>query len=234
MENEIKQILESLSLDQNETPLNVILSFVCCVFCSYLLKVTYQIYSRSVSSRFQFAYLLPILSGATFLVIIIIKSSIALSLGLVGALSIVRFRTPIKEPEELIYLFIAIALGVGFGANQLITTFIIFLLLVLLIIFLSKNKVKSLSKNHNLFIEIEIKNDVEFKNNDVINIANSIFEQTNLGRIDYQDLTNSEKKISIFLEIVINNIDEIDNFTQTINNKYQKAKISFFENHTQF
>ena len=39
----------------------------------------------------------------------IVKSSLALSLGLVGALSIVRFRTPIKEPEDLIYLFLALA-----------------------------------------------------------------------------------------------------------------------------
>ena len=52
------------------------------------------------------------------LVITIVKSSLALSLGLVGALSIVRFRAAIKEPEEIIYLFLAIAIGLGFGANQ--------------------------------------------------------------------------------------------------------------------
>jgi uncharacterized membrane protein YhiD involved in acid resistance len=52
------------------------------------------------------------------LVISIVKSSLALSLGLVGALSIVRFRTAIKEPEELIFLFIAIAIGLGVGADQ--------------------------------------------------------------------------------------------------------------------
>ena len=50
------------------------------------------------------------------------KSSLALSLGLVGALSIVRFRTPIKEPEELAYLFISIAMGLGLGANQILAT----------------------------------------------------------------------------------------------------------------
>ena len=48
----------------------------------------------------------------------------ALSLGLVGALSIVRFRTPIKEPEELAYLFISIAAGLGLGANQTIPTIV--------------------------------------------------------------------------------------------------------------
>ena len=56
------------------------------------------------------------------LIITVVKSSLALSLGLVGALSIVRFRTPIKEPEELAYLFISIAMGLGLGANQTVAT----------------------------------------------------------------------------------------------------------------
>ena len=46
------------------------------------------------------------------------KIFLALSLGLVGALSIVRFRTPIKEPEELAYIFLAIAIGLALGADQ--------------------------------------------------------------------------------------------------------------------
>ena len=55
--------------------------------------------------------LIGILSITTFLVISVVKSSLALSLGLVGALSVIRFRTPIKEPEELSYLFLAIGIG---------------------------------------------------------------------------------------------------------------------------
>jgi len=58
----------------------------------------------------------------TVLVISVVKSSLALSLGLVGALSIVRFRTPVKEPEELAYLFVAIAIGLGLGADQTVIT----------------------------------------------------------------------------------------------------------------
>jgi len=48
----------------------------------------------------------------------VVKSSMALSLGLVGALSIVRFRAAIKEPEELIYLFLCIGIGLALGAGQ--------------------------------------------------------------------------------------------------------------------
>jgi hypothetical protein len=78
----------------------------------------YTRYGRSMSNRARFALNLPALSLTTVLIISIIKSSLALSLGLVGALSIVRFRTAIKEPEELVYLFIAIAIGLGLGADQ--------------------------------------------------------------------------------------------------------------------
>jgi hypothetical protein len=78
----------------------------------------YTQHGRSLSNRARFAQTLPVLAMVTVLIISVVKSSLALSLGLVGALSIVRFRTAIKEPEELIYLFMAIAIGLGLGADQ--------------------------------------------------------------------------------------------------------------------
>ena len=73
------------------------------------------------------------LGATTMLIISIVKSSLALSLGLVGALSIVRFRTAIKEPEELAYLFICISIGLGFGASQRWVTILGFAIIVLMI-----------------------------------------------------------------------------------------------------
>ena len=58
-------------------------------------------------------------------------------------MSIIRFRTAIKEPEELGYFFIVIAIGLGLGANQLLTTFIGFIVLLIIIIILNRNKIKS-------------------------------------------------------------------------------------------
>src|SRR5688500_14983161 len=85
---------------------------------SLLLAWYYIRYGSSLSNRTHFAAILPLLTLITLLVISVVKSSLALSLGLVGALSIVRFRTAIKDPEELIFLFFAIAMGLGFGADQ--------------------------------------------------------------------------------------------------------------------
>jgi hypothetical protein len=60
----------------------------------------------------------PLLALVTTGVIAVVKSSLALSLGLVGALSIVRFRAAIKDPEELVYLFLCIGIGLALGAEQ--------------------------------------------------------------------------------------------------------------------
>ena len=89
---------------------------------SLLLRWHFRRFGSTLSNREEFAQVFPFILLTTILIIAVVKSSLALSLGLVGALSIVRFRTPIKEPEELAYLFIAIAMGLGLGADQTLPT----------------------------------------------------------------------------------------------------------------
>ena len=88
--------------------LSMTLNLVLGLVLSLLVAWYYSHYGQSFANRNKFALLLPALTLTTAIVITIVKSSLALSLGLVGALSIVRFRTAIKDPEELIFLFIAI------------------------------------------------------------------------------------------------------------------------------
>lgn len=101
---------------------------------SGLLALFYVKFGTSPSNRKIFARQFMPLTLATMIVISIIQSSLALSLGLVGALSIVRFRAAIKEPEELIYLFICITLGLGFGASQFALTTLGLLTIVLILL----------------------------------------------------------------------------------------------------
>jgi len=92
------------------------------VVLSVILSWHFRRFGSTLSNREEFSHVFPFILLTTVLIISVVKSSLALSLGLVGALSIVRFRTPIKEPEELAYLFIAIAMGLGLGANQTLPT----------------------------------------------------------------------------------------------------------------
>ncbi len=98
--------------------LDFIIGLLTAAILSTILKYFYIRFANSVSNREKFAALFVPLSLTTMLVIAVVQASIALSLGLVGALSIVRFRAAIKEPEELVYLFLAIGIGLVAGANK--------------------------------------------------------------------------------------------------------------------
>ncbi len=102
------------NIDLTQLVLNLLLSLVLATIVAWY----YARFGRALSNRSRFAQTLPILAVTTAFVFTMVRSSAALALGLVGALSIVRFRTAIKEPEELLYLFVAIAVGLGVGAEQ--------------------------------------------------------------------------------------------------------------------
>ncbi len=100
---------------------------------SFLLGLFYVRFGQSLANRKRFGSIFMFLTLSTMLIIFIVKSSIALSLGLVGALSIVRFRAAIKEPEELVYLFFSIGIGLGMGAGQRGVTLLAYLLIMSLL-----------------------------------------------------------------------------------------------------
>ena len=95
----------------------LIFGLILTAFLATILAGIYTRYGSTLSNRRVFSKNFILIALTTMLVITIVKSSLALSLGLVGALSIVRFRSAIKEPEELAYLFLTICIGLGMGAK---------------------------------------------------------------------------------------------------------------------
>ena len=100
----------------------LLINLVAAAALASALGMHYRYLGSSLAGRSHFSRVFVFVALATTLIISIVKSSLALSLGLVGALSIVRFRTPVKEPEELAYLFMSIAIGLGFGADYRVET----------------------------------------------------------------------------------------------------------------
>ena len=133
---------ENIVLDLN----SFLSSLIAATILSLLIQFFYLRYASTLSNKFEFSKNFVILGITTTIVITIVKSSLALSLGLVGALSIVRFRAAIKEPEELVFLFLIIATGLGCGAGQLKITSIgiVFSLAAIFLYsqFYKKNKLK--------------------------------------------------------------------------------------------
>ncbi len=109
---------QASSLELTTFVINLVLAAV----TSFILGRVYIYWGASLSNRRKFAANFMLMTVTTTFIILVVRSSVALSLGLVGALSIVRFRTAVKEPEELAYLFFAIGLGIGLGDNQRLIT----------------------------------------------------------------------------------------------------------------
>lgn len=137
------------------SPWGFLLNMALTAVLAYLLGRVYARYGSSISNKRMFAANFELIAVTTMIIITIVKSSLALSLGLVGALSIVRFRAAIKEPQELAYIFFTIAIGLGFGADQRIITLIGFAFVVSIIMLKGFLKPTSTEKNLNFTILAE-------------------------------------------------------------------------------
>ena len=117
--------------------LALVLSFVLGLFIFLIYKKTYSgvMYSDS------FGVSLIAMSMITSLVIIAVTSNVVLSLGMVGALSIVRFRTAIKEPMDIAFLFWSIAVGIVLGAGLVPLAIIGSVIIGIIIVVFSTRKI---------------------------------------------------------------------------------------------
>ncbi len=113
-----KQLEGSVSAGHNISALNLSVYLILAGVLTMYVRMLYRKCSTSPSDTESISRVFPLLAIITTAVIAVVKSSLALSLGLVGALSIVRFRAAIKDPEELVYLFLCIAVGLALGAEQ--------------------------------------------------------------------------------------------------------------------
>jgi len=154
-----------------------------------VLRWHFRRFGSTLSNRQEFDQVIPFILLTTVLIISVVKSSLALSLGLVGALSIVRFRTPIKEPEELAYLFMAIAIGLGLGAAQTIATVIASVGILAAMAMLGWNKQEN--ENKNLYLSIHILRHNEDNPDGHLEAVNELIANhvtsSDLRRFDFQE-----------------------------------------------
>lgn len=188
-------------------------SLVLATIYAFILSYVYKKYSTVIGDKSQYLMVFPILIPTMVLIICIIKTSLALSLGLVGALSIVRFRTPIKEPEELTYLFVAISVGLGLGAGQYMITSTCFFFLIFLTLIVSR--FRKIEESLGIFLDIE-SHDTSINSSKVKDIFVSEKIPFELRRLEenkeyylatfYINPTNTDE-----LGKVLNRIQDIDN-----------------------
>ena len=203
---------------------NFIIAILISAFLAFIVKLAYIRISRTLNDREYFSDIFVPLAIITTLVITVIKFSLALSLGLVGALSIVRFRAAIKEPEELVYLFFIIGIGLANGANQflvsIICTFFIILILFIKKYYDDKKNDQNLSDSSVNVMQIEIANSKE----GVEKIIDILKTKTSYLKLKSFRV---EKDLSQYVFWFDVNKNKVNDFMQTVENlKTRQESIS--------
>lgn len=114
---DLLQKLVDVNVNQPLTLERIFLTFTVTFFMGLLILLIYKLTYKGVLFNRTFGTSLLMVAMVTSLVIMPISSNVVLSLGMVGALSIVRFRTALKDPLDIVYMFWAIALGLTSGAG---------------------------------------------------------------------------------------------------------------------
>ena len=134
------------TIPTKDIALSLIIAILAAVIINFIYKKTYT----GVSYTKSFALSIVLLTMVTSLVIRTINSNLSLSLGMVGALSIVRFRTAVKDPIDTIFMFWAITAGIMSGAGLYIATLIATIIIGLFYFLCYSIQIKS--KNKQLLI----------------------------------------------------------------------------------
>ena len=132
-----------------------------------LIRLNYLKSSFSNDNKINFSRTLIPFSLSMLLIVSVIKTSLALSLGLVGALSIIRFRTAIKESEQIIALLIVLAISIAVAAEKEILAIIVSFVYILL----NRKKPETANLVNNLLIvSFKSPKEIKIKDLEIINI----------------------------------------------------------------
>ena len=121
MNNAFSEVFSSQTIGFSSI-LTVVVSMLFALGAGYVITMVYRRNYRGVMYSGNFALSLLMMTVITTPVVLCIRNSIALSMGMVGALSIVRFRTAVKDPLDTAYMFWALTTGILLGAGQFLLT----------------------------------------------------------------------------------------------------------------
>ncbi len=181
-----KALQSSVSIAENVPVLTITVYMVLGGLLALYLRFLYRHCNTSFSGADSVARIFPLLTMVTIGVIAVVKSSLALSLGLVGALSIVRFRAAIKEPEELVYLFLCIGVGLALGAEQPLLA--VAMVIVTTVFVLGIHFTTGKSRRQSLLLTITGDSRQQFNDDEsgVLAVVNELVGRYTLQRLDLE------------------------------------------------
>ena len=200
-----KSVLEKFPATATATVTNMMLSLLFAFLMGIFILWVYKRTFRGVLFSKGFAFSLILLSMVTALVIRTISSNLALSLGMVGALSIVRFRTAIKDPVDTVFMFWSITCGIMAGAGLdlvgVITCFVLGLLYFLVTLCYRKSKAPYLLV-------------IRYNPDEMLNIRNAL-EGLPRHRVKSRTVTPAGSEVTVEISLKDSETDLIDQLKQT-------------------
>lgn len=199
-----------------------LIHLILAIFLSLIIQVSYTLFSLKKIGQFDLSKSFVLITASTFFVVFLVKSSIALSLGLVGALSIVRFRTPIKDPLELSLIFSCIAIGISLAVNEkylaIIFTVFSFLFLFITTQFSKNKKIESFFNRSVYF------NMIKYQNHYIIEIQSSSI-------ITNQNIYDFFNSLPLQFKIISESLDSnVNYYAISINTKSKKQIYDLMDN----
>ena len=209
--------LSSTSLSQ------FIIGFTLTIILSLILRIIYIRFSSSVSNKLLTANIFPLFGVSIFLIVITIKSSIVLSLGLVGALSIIRFRTAIKEAEQIVYFLILTGISIAAAAGSYFFPIIMLFFIFVYNNFQKNNKSKSIrSINDQLVITTK-----EISNKNIDSLIGAL--NKNGVNVEVQSLNKTDNNTIIVLKLSDFDLDKLSLVEEYLkSNKISTKEIQFY------
>lgn len=126
------QNIDLFPLSLYEVVLNLLVSVFCGLFISFIYRITY----RGPSYSRTFAHSLVLLTMITSIVILVIGNNLARAFGLVGAMSIIRFRTAIRDTQDIVFIFFSLTIGMAAGVGLSLLAFVGTLMISIVILLL--------------------------------------------------------------------------------------------------
>ena len=225
--------MENSLIEDQLTRVSIQLSFFEGIWI-LLISLTLGLYIRFLYNKFSITYSSKISFGNTILLVVVsvasliavVKTSLALSLGLVGALSVIRFRTAVKEPYNLAIMLFAICTGISIGASQFIFALQIIVIGSLAIIY----SYKSSRSNKPLFskadeidtISLSLPSNISLS--DIYKVLSENTDYYTILSVDQEE----NKELNLVVSVKISNQESLSKLKDILFDNYPGSNFSFY------
>jgi uncharacterized membrane protein YhiD involved in acid resistance len=209
----------------NPTFVTMLLTIICSFVLSSLIAFTYEKTSRDVASPSNYIQALVLIAIVAAMVMQAIGDSLARGLGMLGALAIIRFRTTLRNPRNIVFMFASIATGIACGISGFVIAFIGTLSFCAVAVIL---RFTSFSQANNLIGKLTF----QLPKGDTIDLIEPIFKQycDNYLLKNYRIITNGKKEGRTEYEYHIK-IKSLENSTALVSMLQESPNVKGVELH---